>query len=301
MPYAVLPDRAVLALSGPDAHDLLQGLVTNNIDPVAEGRAVYTALLTPQGKYLFDFFVVPCGNELLLDCQASRRDDLRKRLNMYRLRSQAEIADVSADVAVAVLFGETAPAALAPDDQAGAARELAGGTVYTDPRLAAAGLRAVLPTPAAVFAEHGVAAAEPADYDRHRLALALPDSEQDLVVDKSLLLESNFEELHGVDFSKGCFVGQEVTARTRYRGLVRKRLLPVRIAGPMPPAGTQVRLGGKDAGTMRSGRDGHGMALLRLEAVNMAQTGGGTLSADAAELTPLWPDWLPQPEPSDAG
>lgn len=292
MPYAILADRAVLALRGADALELLQGLVTNDVAPATQGGAVYAALLTPQGKYLFDFFIAGRDGALLLDCQASRKDELRKRLTLYRLRSQVEIADASAEFTVAALFGDDLPAELA-NGEGGGARAYAGGVVYTDPRLPAAGFRAMLPDPASAMADAGIPATDAGAYEQHRLALALPDSERDLVIDKSLVLESNLEALHGVDFSKGCFVGQEVTARTKYRGLVRKRLLGVRIDGEPPAAGTPIRFDGKDAGTMRSAGAGRGMALLRLDAVAAAEAAGAPLTAAGASLTPVWPDWLP--------
>jgi folate-binding protein YgfZ len=130
-----------------------------------------------------------------------------------------------------------------------------------------------------------------ADYERLRLECGLPDGSRDLVVEKAILLESNFDELHGVDWNKGCYMGQELTARTKYRGLVKKRLLPVEIAGAAPPAGTPVLLGDKDAGEMRSAADGKGLALLRLEQLERALKGEGRLTAGDAVLTPHKPDW----------
>src|SRR5439155_25745083 len=127
-----------------------------------------------------------------------------------------------------------------------------------------------------------------AAYDRHRLTLGIPDGSRDLVPDKSILLEAGFDELNGVDWQKGCYVGQELTARTKYRGLIKKRLFPVHIEGPAPPPGTMVTAEGRDAGEIRSSRDGEGLALLRLEAVDS----GRALVADAATLVPIRPDWM---------
>src|SRR4029077_5612549 len=125
-------------------------------------------------------------------------------------------------------------------------------------------------------------------YDRHRLGLGIPDGSRDLVLDKSILLESGFDELHGVDWQKGCYIGQELTARTKYRGLIKKRLFPVRIDGPGPDPGTIVTLDGHEAGELRSSRDGQGLALLRLDAVDA----GRPLLADAATLVALRPAWM---------
>jgi folate-binding protein YgfZ len=129
-------------------------------------------------------------------------------------------------------------------------------------------------------------------YEEARLALGVPDGARDLVVERSTLLESGFEELRGVDFDKGCFVGQELTARMRYRGLVRKRLMPVRLEGAAPLPGTVIRLEGKDAGEMRSSHGAHGIALLRLEQLAKAAESGLPLLADATLVIPAKPDWV---------
>lgn len=291
--FAFLDDRGVLSVRGPDARAFLQGIVTNDVDKVTPDSAIYAALLTPQGKYLFDFFIAAHGDDLLLDAEAARLSDLAKRLTMYRLRAKAEIADVGADYRIAAIFGDEAAGDLALPAQAGAARAIDGGVVYVDPRVAAAGARAILPSAgaAAVLTDAGLSPAAAADYDSNRLRFALPDGSRDLIVDKATMVESNFEDLNGVDFGKGCYVGQEVTARTKYRGLVRKRLLRVDVDGPLPAPGTAVMLNGKEAGTMQSGRDSVGIALLRLEHVDQAETSGEPLTAGEARLTPVKPDW----------
>ncbi len=163
-----------------------------------------------------------------------------------------------------------------------------------DPRLRQLGGRAVLPQgrAAAILEGMGFAPLPHAAYEEARLALGVPDGARDLVIERSTLLESGFEELHGVDFDKGCFVGQELTARMKYRGLVRKRLMPVRLEGPPPPPGTAIRLEGKDAGEMRSSQGGQGIALLRLEQIAKAAEKGVPLLADATEVIPAKPDWV---------
>ena len=168
-----------------------------------------------------------------------------------------------------------------------------GGVVYVDPRLAAVGARAVLPAAGAgdALEAAGLTREDPAGYDALRLAHGLPDGSRDLVVEKAVLLESNFEELNGLDWDKGCYLGQEVTARTKYRGLVRKRLLPVEIEGATPPPDTAVMAGEKEAGRMRSAANGRGLALLRLDAVAAARESGTPLTAGAARITPRTPDW----------
>jgi folate-binding protein YgfZ len=292
--FTVLADRGVLAVAGPDRRSFLQGLVSNDVEKVAADRAVYAALLNAQGKYLHDFFLVEVGGAIWLDAEAARLGDLRRRLSMYRLRAKVEIAE-RPGLAVAVVFGDGALPALGLSAEPGAARPYEDGVAMTDPRLAELGAR-VIADRDRLAGLAGFAADDFAAYDRRRLALGVPDGSRDLVTDKSILLESGFDELHGVDWQKGCYVGQELTARTKYRGLIKKRLFPLRIDGPAPAPGTMVTLDGKDAGEMRSSRDGLGLALLRLEAV----AGASTLAADAATLTPLRPDWMP-PEPEGGG
>jgi len=290
--FAILQSRAVLAVSGADRATFLQGLVSTDVTTVSETTAIHTAFLTAQGKYLHDFFIAALGESFLLDCEAARAEDLKKRLSMYRLRSKVTI-EARPDLAVAAAFGDGAAQALGLAGEAGAARALDGGLAFVDPRLAAAGARAILPTGSAeaTLSAAGLAAASAEDYDHARLALGLPDGSRDLVPEKSILLENGFDELNGVDWEKGCFLGQELTARTHYRGLVKKRLMPVEIDGPLPAPGTLVMLGEKEAGEMRSGSDALGLALLRLEVVAAAAESGDPLTAGDARLTPKKPAW----------
>lgn len=282
--FVILEDRGVLAVSGPDRRSFLQGLVSNDVEKIAADRAVYAALLTAQGKYLHDFIMVEAGEAIWLDAERARLADLKRRLSIYRLRAKVEIAE-RPELAVAAIFGAGVPAALGLADTPGSARPEDGGVVLVDPRLAALGVRAILDR--GRLARLPFAATDFAGYDRHRLALGIPDGSRDLVTEKSILLEAGFDELNGVDWQKGCYVGQELTARTKYRGLIKKRLFPVRIEGRAPVPGTMVTADGSDAGEMRSSRDGMGLALLRLDAI-----GRSRLSADAATLVPFRPPWM---------
>jgi len=295
--YAMLESRAALAVAGPDRVAFLQGLVSTDVAAVSETAAIHAAFLTAQGKYLHDFFIAALGDGFVLDCEAARAEDLKKRLSIYRLRSKVTI-EARPDLAVAAAFGAGAAEALGLAGKAGAARRLGGGVAFVDPRLAEAGARAVLPADTAAatlksagLAAGGVAAGGAAAYERLRLSLGLPDGSRDLVPEKSILLENGFDELNGVDWDKGCFLGQELTARTHYRGLVKKRLMPVEIDGPLPDPGAPVMLDGKEAGEMRSGADTLGLALLRLEAVERAARGDAALTAGEARLTPRKPGW----------
>jgi folate-binding protein YgfZ len=214
---------------------------------------------------------------------------------MYRLRANVAMENASDEFRVLAVTGKGAVERLGLPPSAGATRTEGDAVIAVDPRLAELGIRIVLPRSSvdAFVAKYDLIPAPFADYDRLRLSLGVPDGSRDLIVDKSLLLESGFEELNGVSFTKGCFVGQELTARTKHRGLVKKRLLPVQVTGALPPAGTPVTLGERDAGELRSGVDGMALALLRLE--QLAATGKGPLLAGEATLTPKPPAWLRLP------
>jgi folate-binding protein YgfZ len=287
--FALLEDRGILAVSGADRRIFLQGLVSNDVERIGPERARYAALLTAQGKYLHDFMMIELGGEIWLDAEARRLSDLKRRLSIYRLRAKA-VLDERPDFAVAAVFGEGARAALGFSEDPGAARPFASGVAFVDPRLAALGVRCILPRADIRCALEGTGLADagfPA-YDRLRLQLGVPDGSRDLVPEKSILLESGFDELNGVDWQKGCYVGQELTARTKYRGLIKKRLMPVEIDGPAPAPGTIVTADGREVGEMRSSCDALGLALLRLEPV----VEGKHLKAGNTTLVPSQPSWM---------
>jgi hypothetical protein len=287
--FVILDQRGILAVAGPDRVSFLQGLVSNDVAKLAPDRALYAALLTAQGKYLHDFLMLDGGDDIWLDGEAERLPDLKRRLSMYRLRAKVTLEE-RPGLAVAAVFGPDALAALDLPPEPGAARRVGDGIALTDPRLAGLGARYVGPREAmrAALGELGFAETEFAAYDRHRLSLGVPDGSRDLVTEKSILLESGFDELHGVDWQKGCYIGQELTARTKYRGLIKKRLFPVTINGPTPGPGEVLTLNGKEAGEMRSSHDGIGLALLRLDSVSENRP----LSVGSGTVTPIRPDWL---------
>ena len=287
--FALLDDRGVLAVSGPDRRPFLQGLVSNDVDKVSPTASRYAALLTAQGKYLHDFIMVETGESIWLDAEAARLGDLKRRLSMYRLRARVSL-DERSDLAVAAIFGAGEAAIFGLPSEPGAARPFGTGVVFIDPRLASLGARAILPreNARAALANAGIAETGFDIYDRLRLSLGIPDGSRDLVLEKSILLESGFDELNGVDWQKGCYIGQELTARTKYRGLVKRRLTPVRIEGPVPPPGVAVTADGREIGEMRSSRDGCGLALLRIEPVRE----GKMLVAGESILVPVTPAWM---------
>ncbi len=293
--YVILEDRGVLAVGGDEARSFLQGLISNDINKVTADHAIHAALLTPQGKYLHDFFIAQAADgRLLIDCERERLPDLLKRLKMYKLRAKVDLADVSEDWTVAALPGFSPTLARIKVASPGDARAADGGVYFIDPRLEELGARAILPSATAeqALGQDGATAGERPAYDLLRLSLGVPDGTRDMIVDKSILLESGFDELHGVDWNKGCYMGQELTARTKYRGLIKKRLMPVEIAGPLPEPGTPLILDGKDVGEIRSTAatdgGGLGLALVRLEVL---EDGIPTLDAAGAQVTPRKPGW----------
>ncbi|WP_391348744.1 YgfZ/GcvT domain-containing protein [Azospirillum sp. A23] len=286
----------MVAVSGEDRKAFLQGLVSNDVLRVTPDRATYALFLTPQGKFLHDFNLVESGAEsdaaLLLDPETERRADLLRRLKIYKLRSKISLQDRTEQLRVVVAFGDGALEALGLPAEPGAARAFAGGVAFTDPRLPALGARLFLPAEGlAALEAAGLAPREVVDYDRHRLSLGIPDGTLDLIPEKSIPLESRMDALNAISWDKGCYMGQELTARTKYRALIKKKLFPVTVNGPAPDAGTPVTLDGKDVGEMRSGRDGAALALLRLEDVQRAAENGLTFQAGPAVLTPREPGW----------
>jgi hypothetical protein len=261
-----LPERGVLAIEGADRVAFLQGLVSNDVEAATPGRAVWSALLSPQGKWLADFFIFADAGKLLLDCEREQIPGLAQRLSRYRLRM-----DVALNPDPALHVHVTWPDR--PD---------VAGLVAADPRLPGFAWRILSAEPLA-------ATATPEDWDLYRLESGLPDGSKDLEADRSVLLEAGFDELGGVSWSKGCYMGQELTARTKYRGLVKRRLVPVQVEGKLPPPGSTILRNGQDAGVMRSGRDRLGLASLRLDALE------GALQCGEAVLTPRVPDWMRLP------
>ncbi|MEQ9200364.1 MAG: folate-binding protein, partial [Rhodospirillales bacterium] len=189
-----LPDRGVLRIDGEDRVAFLQGLVSNDVSRVAADRAIYAALLTPQGKFLHDFFIAALGDSLLIECEGDRRDDLFRRLRMYRLRSKVELTDVTGELTVHVAFGDGAAGLAGNSPVAGQASPDGDGIRFIDPRLADAGLRWILPAGAVPdTGSQSVTDATADDYDRWRLSLGLPDGSRDMLVEKATLLESGFD------------------------------------------------------------------------------------------------------------
>ena len=258
---AVLESRALIAVGGADWRDFLQGLLTQDVESLAEGDLRFGALLTPQGRLLYDLMIAGRADGCLIDCQASRREALIQRLAIYRLRAKVTIA--AEDSPVMAAWGE---------------RPVGVGWA-ADPRLPALGWRGYGSTAAADAAE--------ADYDAHRLALGVPGP-ADWGEDRAYPIEADFDLLAGIDFRKGCFVGQETTSRMKRRGTIKNRMLPILFEGPAPAAGTEVLAGTLRAGEVLSGAPGRAMALLRLDRID-----GADLTVDGRPARAERPPWMP--------
>ncbi|MEL6479572.1 MAG: folate-binding protein [Pseudomonadota bacterium] len=258
--------RAVLRMTGGDARAVLQDVVTNDVAGIDAGP-VYAALLTPQGKYLFDFMLLAEGADILIDVAAERAAALAQRLKMYALRRDAQVAE-AAELSVSLLWplGDAA----APEiHSARAAPEIQGARAAPDPRAAGLGLRIYAPEVPEV-----VRGGDRAGYDARRVALAVPESGVELVPEDSYILEAGFERLNGVDFRKGCYVGQEVTARMKHKTELRKGLVQVQVEGAAPPGTPLETPEGRPAGRLFTQADGRGLAHLRLDRAAEELTAG---------------------------
>jgi len=264
---APLPGRGVIAVSGPDRVTFLNGLVSNDIALAAPDRAVWAALLTAQGRYVTDFFVFADGERLLMEVLAAAVPELLKKLSRYRLRSAVAFDDLSETHRVYAAWGGIPPEV---------------PVTAPDPRLREAGYRLI-----SADALETNATAEA--YAAFRLSLGLPDGPPDLEPDKTLLLEAGFDELNGVDWKKGCYMGQELTARTKYRGLVKRRLVPVELDGSHVAPGTPVLAEGAEVGTIRSSTGVLALAMLRVDALQKPLIAGSCL------VVPKIPAWMTLP------
>ncbi|MBE7638546.1 folate-binding protein [Sneathiella sp. P13V-1] len=252
--YAKLDDRSLLKISGDDRTDFLQNLISNDLGQLSADKAIYSALLTPQGKFLFDFFLMDFGDYLLLDCEKSRSADLIKRLTMYKLRSAVEIEDISDALSVFGIFDKNPGSDITPPDNL-------DGKLVADPRLSALGYRLYTSGSSIDHLEE----ADEGAYRHHRFALGVPEGSEDIQPEKNFLLEANFEELNGVSFSKGCYIGQELTARTKFRAKIKKRLFKFEYDGDLS-AGDLISSNEKEIAKVVSFSKPYGLAMTRLDA-----------------------------------
>jgi folate-binding protein YgfZ len=273
----------VVKVAGEDARGFLHGLVSADILNLTPGAARFCALLSPQGKIFADFLVTEApaedGGGFFLDVPRALAKPLTDKLNLYKLRSRVLVEDLSDILGVLAAWDGSSTGAF--------------GLAYPDPRLPTLGLRVMLqphraPDAAAAL---GAALVDAGAYDMHRVALGIPSGGVDFRYGDAFPHEADMDQLGGVDFDKGCYVGQEVVSRTEHRGIARTRTVVVRFEGTAPAAGESVMAGDRQVGTMGSAAAGHGLALLRLDRVADALARGEELVAGGVVIRPLKPEW----------
>jgi hypothetical protein len=289
MKAALLPDRGVVKVAGDGARNFLHGLVTADVLTLAPGVARFCALLTPQGKIIADFFVAEApaasGGGFFLDVPRALVTALVEKLNLYKLRAKVLIEDLSDILGVLAVWNE------ASTSEVGIATQ--SGLRYADPRLPALGLRILIPPhrAAETAAELGAAWVTAGAYDAYRITLGVPQGDSDFKYGDAFPHETDMDQLGGVDFNKGCYVGQEVVSRMEHRGTARTRAVPIRYDGAAPAAGAPITAGTKQIGTMGSAAGGWGVALVRLDRATEAIAEGGTLTAADVPIRLVKPDW----------
>ena len=283
MQAALLPDRGVVKVVGDNARKFLNGLVTCDMAKVTPGAARFAALLTPQGKIIADFIVAEApaedGGGFFLDCPRALAPALVEKLNFYKLRAKVICEDLSEMLGVMAVW-----------DGSG---ETEYGLCYGDPRLQALGSRVILPPhlAAEAAADLGATLTDAEAYETHRIALGVPRGGLDFVYGSTFPHEADMDQLAGVDFDKGCYVGQEVVSRVQHRATARSRVVPVAYDGPAPVGGVPVVAGEREIGMFGSAAHGHGLALLRLDRVADALAAGTPISAGGVTIRPQKPDW----------
>jgi tRNA-modifying protein YgfZ len=292
MKAALLPDRGVVKVAGDDARKFLNGLLTADIGKVTPDSARFAALLTPQGKIIADCIVAEVapqeGAGLFLDCPRALAPSLVERLNFYKLRAKLIVEDLSEALGV-----------LAAWDGEGTTE---CGLVYRDPRLPALGLRVMLPPHLAseAAAELGAELSDAGAYEAHRVALGIPRGGLDFMYGDAFPHEADMDQFGGVDFEKGCYVGQEVVSRMEHRGSARNRVVPIGYDAFAPEAGVPVMAGERQVGIMGSSAAGRGLALLRLDRVADALAADVALIAGGVTIRPVKPDWARFPWPGES-
>jgi len=289
MKAALLPDRGVVKVAGDGARNFLHGLVTVDILALGPGAGRFGALLTPQGKIVADFFAVASppadGGGFLLDVPRALVATLIEKLNLYKLRAKVLIEDVSQALGVVAAW----------NDASGGAVKIAGksGPCFADPRLPALGLRILIPPhrAAEAAAEIGATLASANEYDAHRIALGVPQGMSDFKYGDAFPHETDMDQLGGIDFGKGCYIGQEVVSRMEHRGTARTRAVPIRYDGAAPQTGAAIIAGERQVGTLGSTANGRGLALLRLDRVAEAMAEGAVLTAAGVPIRPVKPEW----------
>ena len=273
---AELSDRTAVRVSGADAHKFLQDVVTNDVTKAVDGTAVHAALLTPQGKILFDFFLLDRGDHLLLECGRETVAEFIKRLTFYRLRAAVDFEDLSDKVKVWAAWDGT-PAL--PDD----------AIPYADPRFEALGSRVIVQASDDISQSGCNVTGEDA-YHKHRISLGVPEADKDYPLGETFPHEADYDQLAGVDFHKGCYVGQEVVSRVQHRGTARKRIVPVRGKADLS-SGAPVSVGEASIGVIGSVSGDRGLAMVRLDRAEKAIAQGQSLQSGDVEISLEQPGW----------
>jgi hypothetical protein len=291
MQAALLPDRGVVKVAGDGARAFLNGLVTNDATKVAPGSPRFAALLTPQGKIIADFILAEApaedGGGFFLDCPKALAPTLVEKLNFYKLRAKVICEDLSAVLGVMAVW-----------DGAG---ETDYGLCYGDPRLPGLGSRIMLPPhlAAEAAADLGAALVDAEAYETHRILLGVPRGGSDFAYGDTFPHEADMDQLNGVDFGKGCYVGQEVVSRVEHRASARNRVVPIAYDEFAPMPAVDVMAGDKQVGTLGSTAKGHGLAMLRLDRVEDATVAGTPLTAGGIAIRAVKPGWARFAWPGD--
>lgn len=277
----LLPDRGLIEVDGRDAAKFLQGLITNEIDKMQQGGALFAGLLTPKGKIISDFLIfMPEADRYWIDCPRDHTSDLIKRFSLYKLRAKVKITDLSADFSIVAGWGdeqsEPVPGAIAD---------------YTDPRYAALGNRMIVKGDAVPSAQPAAQIVGDTAYHSHRIASAVPQGGLDYVYGDAFPHEACYDDLHGVDFRKGCYVGQEVVSRMHHKGTAKTRIAAIEASAPLEGGGAEISAGDQPVGRLGSVDGTRGIALIRLDRVQTALDNGVPLQVGESTLTVSQPPW----------
>lgn len=254
MTYTLLTERSIIRISGEDRFKFLQGLLSNDVNKLPPNEGLYACMLTPQGKYFADFFLYIDGESILLDLPDSRQEEIVKKLNIYKLRSAVTIEPCPEYKVISFLSKVKAEG------------------VFTDPRSKNLGKRGFIHESKLQELIKGMHHVQDA-YDLARINNFIAEGDKDLIPEKSFLLEYGFDELNAIDYKKGCYVGQELVARTHYKGVIRKEIVQIEAADKLPPLGTEIYAGEKKLGIICSSINNKGLALIRTEdTINLDNT-----------------------------
>jgi folate-binding protein YgfZ len=293
MKAALLPDRGVVKVAGDPARKFLNGLVTSDMNRTGPAEPRFAALLTPQGKIIVDFITIEAGASegggFFLDCPRALAPELVERLNFYKLRAKVIIEDLSETLGIMATWADGKGNSIAP----GTLGATAPWKCYPDPRLPEMGMRCMLPPHLAAPAATrlGAEIVDAAEYEIHRIRYGIPRGGLDFVYGDAFPHEADMDQLAGIDFDKGCFVGQEVVSRVEHRGTARTRVMPVAFPGAPPKLGAAVMAGERSVGLMGSAVEGRGLAALRLDRVEEALSANISLVAGEVTLEPVKPPW----------